>query len=705
MVVTQARNRDWVDFQHGANTFSSESDKSTMNSSRSRKARRENSSWMNEPIRADESWIPMELPLQVSVNPGLHGATRPESPSTRLHAPSSKSRKATGESSTVRATKSRQPHTGTQILSNAHSRIRPPSRERAAQDSSIRPLKNRGRSNSRTRSVAEKRERSVSQTRSVGGASQSSHKSRTEMTRNRGRSRPPVTARNGREADVSSRGRSRSATRDGRPRTARSRSASLTRVINAPQAPPSPAVRSVKSASHTTTKPPAAPYGGRPKSGFTNARGSRSFSDENENDVNIGRDISFKNTKSNVSVASTGSRRGKALPKHTGEHDSTKREEASTGKQIRPRVLLAATVYHNTATGLWITTINTNQKGVARDPKLANKYLKAFSFPSEQEARESAIANAPPKMVPFAESNECFLCKNTFTVFKRASHCRNCGVCICKDCSIQWPSKMIPETYNLKSEATVRVCRSCNSVSRAFRRALVQGDYEGAVALYGTGNVNLRCPFPVSGKKDEIIWPVHCAVEGGNLDILRWLVDMRFCPITTIPSGSKKPRRGTRESMITTSSGRHVLSIAIERLKVDIMHYLVVDKGVSIYEANDLEPSLRALEATLIALPRPSEQQNVGAEDAEPRWDNGSFDDMSVPSTIGVESEKNTQDDNATIGSKTKNSDCCIICFERKIDCVATPCGHQVCCLECSANLSSCPVCNHSGDFIKIFRP
>ncbi|KAL7580812.1 hypothetical protein ACA910_001089 [Epithemia clementina (nom. ined.)] len=729
MVVTQTSKRDWVDFQHGANTFSSESEKSTSNPLKPRKSRQDSSSWMQQPVRTDESWVPMELPTHGAVDSGQACVVRPPSPSKRVQAGnqeqarsssrsrqsqdgSSHHRRATAESSLRAKPKQVYPGGignsgpgGNATRSNSQSRIRAASRERAPCDSSARPPKTRGRSSSRTRTVPEKRERSISQPRSVGGTSQSSH-NRTDPSKNRGRSRPPVTARNA-EAPPT-RAQSPSNPRDGRSRTARSRSASLTRVTNTPQAPPSPAVRSVKSASHTISKPPAATNGanvpnGRSKTASTHSRSSRSFSDEADHDANIGRDISFRNGNGSVASSKKGIM-GKVLASSEQE-GGKKTESGGMGKHIRPRVLLAATVYHNTATGLWITTINTNQKGVARDPKLANKFLKAFSFPSEQEARESAISNAPPKMVPFSECNECFLCKCTFTVFKRACHCRNCGVCVCKECSVQWPSKMIPETYNLKNEAIVKVCRSCNTLSRAFRRALVQGDYESALALYGTGNVNLRTPFPVSGKKDEIMWPVHCAVEGGNINILRWLVDVRFCPITTIPSGTRKPRRGTRESLITTSAGRHVLSIAIETLKVDIMHYLVVDRGVSIYESTELEPSLRALEATLIALPRPSELHHLGDEEPEPRWDNGSFDDISVPSTIGVESEKVGYDDNTTIGSRTKNSDCCIICFERKIDCVATPCGHQICCLECSSNLSSCPVCNHKGDFIRIFRP
>ena len=50
---------------------------------------------------------------------------------------------------------------------------------------------------------------------------------------------------------------------------------------------------------------------------------------------------------------------------------------------------------------------------------------------------------------------------------------------------------MIPDTYNLKKESQVKICKSCNFLSGAFKKALVDGDYEEAVALYGSGNVNL----------------------------------------------------------------------------------------------------------------------------------------------------------------------------------------------------------------------
>ena len=321
--------------------------------------------------------------------------------------------------------------------------------------------------------------------------------------------------------------------------------------------------------------------------------------------------------------------------------------------EIRPRILLAATVYHNTATNLWIATINTNQKGVAKNPALANKYLKAFSFPTEREARESAIANAPPKMIPYSESSKCFGCQSKFAVFRRASQCRNCGVCVCNNCSTTWNGKCVPETYNLKNESSVKVCKSCNDLSTSFKKALEDGDYQEAVALYGTGNVNLRSPFP-STKKDETMYPIHSAVEGGNIHIVHWLIEDHFCPIKLVRNGRAK--RNSGDSMLPTSKGRTALSIAMDRMKIDVLRYLVIDCGVSIMEATDLRSSLRALEAALVALPKHIlSDMPRGDEPNIARWDGASFDEMSEPSSLG-DSIPAPADDAGTVGSKSQRT-------------------------------------------------
>lgn len=443
-------------------------------------------------------------------------------------------------------------------------------------------------------------------------------------------------------------------------------------------------------------------------------------------DPNLGRDITFGNASAQPCspTPSQGqkNKRSAIMEKLFGnqvDRNSTAAANSNApflnrGESIHPRILLTATVYHNTATNLWITTINTNQKGVAKNPATASKYLKAFSFASEREARESAIANAPPKMLPFTENPVCFLCQGKFAVFRRAGHCRNCGVCVCNNCSTSWPSRMIPDTYNLKKESSVKICKSCDALSKSFKKALLTGNYEDAIALYGTGNINLRTPFPVSSKKDEIMYPIHCAVEGGNTNVVRWLMDDHFCPIKLIRTGSgKRAKRGMTGSdvPILTSKGRSVMTIAMSGLKIDILRYLVIERDVSVYEAKDLKSALRALEAALQALPA----QSQTPRDEIPmsaRWDDQSFSDGENSLSSSFDDEESVQDvdESKSKSSKrsntaSKNGEACIICYDNSIDCVMTPCGHQVCCLECSANLSACPVCNNRGEFIKIFRP
>lgn len=383
-------------------------------------------------------------------------------------------------------------------------------------------------------------------------------------------------------------------------------------------------------------------------------------------DPNLGRDITFGNAQPLSPTPSQGKNKrsvlmeklfGNPVDRNTAAPAGSNLPFLDRGESIHPRILLTATVYHNTATNLWITTINTNQKGVAKNPTTASKYLKAFSFASEREARESAIANAPPKMLPFTENPMCFLCKGKFAVFRRAGHCRNCGVCVCNNCSTSWPSRMIPDTYNLKKESTVKICKSCDALSKSFKKALLTGNYEDAVALYGTGNINLRTPFPVSSKKDEIMYPIHCAVEGGNTNVVRWLMDDHFCPIKLIRTGSgKRAKRGMTgtDVPILTSKGRSVMTIAMSGLKIDILRYLVIERDVSVYEAKDLKSSLRALEAALQALPPLSPTQRDEAP-MSARWDDQSFsggDNGSLSSSF--DDEESIQD--VSIANKSKSS-------------------------------------------------
>ena len=54
---------------------------------------------------------------------------------------------------------------------------------------------------------------------------------------------------------------------------------------------------------------------------------------------------------------------------------------------------------------------------------------------------------------------------------------------------------MIPDTYNIKNESSVNICKSCDWLCSAFRKAMLDGDFDQAVAIHSTGNVNLVTPF------------------------------------------------------------------------------------------------------------------------------------------------------------------------------------------------------------------
>lgn len=251
-----------------------------------------------------------------------------------------------------------------------------------------------------------------------------------------------------------------------------------------------------------------------------------------------------------------------------------------------------------------MVTLQTNQKALDdNNVSEASKSLRAFSLPTEKQAVGLARAWAPPMMMDFTDCPSCHICKRKFAVLCRACHCRNCGVCVCNDCAIQWPAKMIPDTYNVKKNYSVNVCKSCDWLCNAFRRALLEGKRDEAVALHSTGNINLRSSF--ANVKGELFFPVHCAVLGGNLQVLKWLVDEHCCPIKSVQICGISKDSGIKCTPIVTSKGRSLLGIAMETQNVAIVRYLVVDKDVRLAGEKDItaEMLLLNLDAVLRLLP------------------------------------------------------------------------------------------------------
>ena len=118
----------------------------------------------------------------------------------------------------------------------------------------------------------------------------------------------------------------------------------------------------------------------------------------------------------------------------------------------------------------------------------------------------------------------------------------------------------------------------------------------------------------------SIRFPIHCAAQGGNLVLVRWLVDVHYCPIKMLRTGNKN--KGTTDELLATSKGRNILDFVMEGKHVDMLRYLVREKGVSVHEIKDLKTSLNALEAILS-----SNNDDDFITDSEDDEDNSSFDE------------------------------------------------------------------------------
>lgn len=68
-----------------------------------------------------------------------------------------------------------------------------------------------------------------------------------------------------------------------------------------------------------------------------------------------------------------------------------------------------------------------------------------------------------------------------------------------------------------------------------------------------------------------------------------------------------------------------------------------------------------------------------------------------------LECDGQSFDDEESVATTIEDE--CIICCDQAIDCVFTPCGHQVSCLKCSKHLTNCPICCNKATVVRIFRP
>ena len=75
------------------------------------------------------------------------------------------------------------------------------------------------------------------------------------------------------------------------------------------------------------------------------------------------------------------------------------------------------------------------------------------------------------------------------------------------------------------------------------------------------------------------------SILGGNLDLVRWLINDKCCPLR---------RRDKARSLLCTSKGRSPVRLALEKDSPEILRFLVSEQGMSL-EAEDLRGDYKLL--------------------------------------------------------------------------------------------------------------
>jgi hypothetical protein len=81
--------------------------------------------------------------------------------------------------------------------------------------------------------------------------------------------------------------------------------------------------------------------------------------------------------------------------------------------------------------------------------------------------------------------------------------------------------------------------------------------------------------------------PIHLAVLGGNLKLVKWLASERFCPLR-----APKKRNKKTDGPILTSKGRSPLAVAMIHQRLDIVQYLVADMRVSLFDEKEMNSNV-----------------------------------------------------------------------------------------------------------------
>lgn len=372
-------------------------------------------------------------------------------------------------------------------------------------------------------------------------------------------------------------------------------------------------------------------------------------------------------------------------------------------------------------------------------------------FTSREHAQSACAQQSPVVWLDekLDENRRCKLCQAGFALLRRVHHCRNCGACVCAECSsVSWPNRMVPPTYVHVGEKRVRVCDACHFFFERFRKSLLEGNIDEVVATYSTGNCNLVCPFALYEGNH---FPLHAAAQGGSLDVVKFLVEVELVPLYFVRGGETVP--------YTTSSGMTVLALAAREKAMDIVRYLVTERRVQMDQVQDVK-DLQDMCSWLLrevwgkegekgggkgeagggggyASPAPAASAGGGggggdagtsapaasAPPEEQAWTRHLDPQTNLYYLYNNETGETTWEDTgvsresdggggkaggygdaaATASAGGDDDEGCVVCFDAAINSVFVECGHVVTCFACGSACDACPMCRVKSRCVKTF--
>lgn len=163
------------------------------------------------------------------------------------------------------------------------------------------------------------------------------------------------------------------------------------------------------------------------------------------------------------------------------------------------------------------------------------------------------------------------------------------------------------------------------------------------------------------------MYPIHCAVLGGSIELVQWLVEQQMC---TIVNKAKKS--------VLTSKNRTLIDLAMTGSNpLATLQYLVGRCGLSIGDVKDASLVPKTLDFLL----------------------KSTLHSTTTTSNADIVPALSEDSQEASLESL------CPLCCERSCgDSVFVPCGHMVCCTECALTLHKCPICKVDCKVLRIFR-